>query len=69
MIVDPAALPLAEVFHALIGVVVPRPIAWVTSVNAAGLVNLAPVSFFNAFGGNPPAVELDDPAYPYSWLE
>src|SRR5947207_13471706 len=40
----------------LVGVVTPRPIAWVTSVDAAGRVNLAPFSFFNAFGANPPVV-------------
>src|SRR5260221_9730027 len=56
MILDPATTPLPETFRTLVEVVVPRPIAWVTSINAAGLVNLAPFSFFNAFGGNPPAV-------------
>ena len=34
----------------------PRPIAWVTTVDAEGRVNLAPFSFFNAFGANPPVV-------------
>ena len=29
--------------------VAPRPIGWITSVSAAGAVNLAPYSFFNAF--------------------
>ncbi|HMA13300.1 MAG: flavin reductase family protein [Bacteroidota bacterium] len=36
--------------------VVPRPIGWVTTVNEAGVVNLAPYSFFNAVGGEPPCV-------------
>ncbi|GAB4374148.1 MAG: flavin reductase family protein [Kiloniellaceae bacterium] len=36
--------------------VVPRPIGWITTVNEAGVVNLAPYSFFNAVGGNPPVV-------------
>jgi flavin reductase (DIM6/NTAB) family NADH-FMN oxidoreductase RutF len=40
----------------LIGVVTPRPIAWVTTVDAQGRVNLAPFSFFNALGGSPPVV-------------
>src|SRR5438067_10335481 len=40
----------------LVGVVTPRPIAWVTSVDPEGRVNLAPFSFFNAFGANPPVV-------------
>jgi len=36
--------------------VVPRPIGWITTVNEAGVVNLAPYSFFNAVGGEPPCV-------------
>lgn len=37
-------------------VVVPRPIAWVSTVGADGSLNLAPFSFFNAVAGNPPTV-------------
>lgn len=37
-------------------IVAPRPIGWITSVNAAGAVNLAPYSFFNAVGSRPPMV-------------
>jgi flavin reductase (DIM6/NTAB) family NADH-FMN oxidoreductase RutF len=47
---------MVEVYHTLVGVVTPRPIAWVTTVDRAGRVNLAPFSFFNAFGANPPVV-------------
>lgn len=46
----------AESYYALAGVVTPRPIAWVTSVDGAGRVNLAPYSFFNVFGSAPPVV-------------
>src|SRR3546814_18678837 len=35
--------------------VVPRPIGWITTVNEAGVVNLAPYSFFNGVAGGPPA--------------
>jgi flavin reductase (DIM6/NTAB) family NADH-FMN oxidoreductase RutF len=35
---------------------VPRPIGWITSVNEAGVVNLAPYSFFNGVAGDPPCV-------------
>ena len=45
-----------DVYRILIGVVTPRPIAWVTTVDLEGRVNLAPFSFFNAFGANPPVV-------------
>jgi flavin reductase (DIM6/NTAB) family NADH-FMN oxidoreductase RutF len=56
MLIDVAATPVVDVYHALVGVVTPRPIAWVTTVDADGRVNLAPFSFFNAFGANPPVV-------------
>ncbi|HLW68130.1 MAG TPA: flavin reductase family protein [Gemmataceae bacterium] len=56
MILDISQAPILDVYHLLVGIVTPRPIAWVTSVNAAGVVNLAPFSFFNAFGANPPVV-------------
>ncbi len=56
MIIDVASADVVAVYRALVGVVAPRPIAWVTTVDAAGRVNLAPFSFFNAFGANPPVV-------------
>ena len=56
MQIDVANTPVVEVYHALTGIVTPRPIAWVTTVDVAGRVNLAPFSFFNAFGSNPPVV-------------
>lgn len=40
----------------LAGLVVPRPIAWVTTLNEDGSVNAAPFSFFNVFGDDPPLV-------------
>ncbi|HEY0008586.1 MAG TPA: flavin reductase family protein [Tepidisphaeraceae bacterium] len=36
--------------------VAPRPIGWISTVDANGRVNLAPYSYFNAFGDNPPIV-------------
>ena len=45
-----------DLYPFLSGVVTPRPIAWITSVSAAGVVNLAPYSFYNVFGDNPPLV-------------
>lgn len=42
-------------FHAyMMGAVAPRPIAFASTQDAEGNVNLAPFSFFNAFGSNPP---------------
>ncbi len=43
-------------YKLLSGSVVPRPIAWISTVDAAGVRNLAPYSFFNAVCGNPPVI-------------
>ncbi len=56
MIIDVSTADVVSVYQALVGVVNPRPIAWVTTVDEQGRVNLAPFSFFNAFGANPPVV-------------
>jgi flavin reductase (DIM6/NTAB) family NADH-FMN oxidoreductase RutF len=56
MVIDVSKADVVSVYQALVGVVSPRPIAWVTTVDAQGRVNLAPFSFFNAFGANPPVV-------------
>jgi flavin reductase (DIM6/NTAB) family NADH-FMN oxidoreductase RutF len=54
MIVSPPDLPYSEFYNLLISSVVPRPIAWVSTVNGAGQPNLAPFSFFNAVCADPP---------------
>ena len=36
--------------------IAPRPVGWISTRSKAGLVNLAPYSFFNAFSGAPPLV-------------
>jgi flavin reductase (DIM6/NTAB) family NADH-FMN oxidoreductase RutF len=56
MQIDVAQSSSRQIYEILVGVVTPRPIAWVTTVDAEGRVNLAPFSFFNAFGANPPVV-------------
>ena len=53
MIINPADLSPDHNYKLLTNLVVPRPIAWVTSLNANGVVNLAPFSFFNAVGSEP----------------
>lgn len=58
MELDFANMSSIDRYKLLCAVVVPRPIAWVTSVNAAGLVNVAPFSFFNAMGSQPAIVAL-----------
>jgi len=54
MIVSPSGLPYTEFYNLLISSVVPRPIAWVSTVSASGQPNLAPFSFFNAVCADPP---------------
>jgi flavin reductase (DIM6/NTAB) family NADH-FMN oxidoreductase RutF len=45
-----------DLYKLMIGMVVPRPIAWVSTVSEDGTNNLAPYSFFNAISGDPPVV-------------
>lgn len=56
MEIDPATLPLPERYGLLISVVVPRPIAWVSTVSPEGAPNLAPFSFFTGITANPMTV-------------
>jgi flavin reductase (DIM6/NTAB) family NADH-FMN oxidoreductase RutF len=67
MILDPGKLPARDVYRFLISAVVPRPIAFVSTIGAAGGTNLAPFSYFNAISSEPPLVAIaindraDDP--------
>ena len=56
MHIDVVSANVVEVYQLLVGAVTPRPIAWVATLSPSGVVNLAPFSFFNAFGANPPIV-------------
>ncbi len=49
-------LDIKSVYHLLISGISPRPIALVGSIDKKGSSNLAPYSFFNAFGANPPII-------------
>ena len=53
---DPQTLPEREVYQLLTGLVAPRPIAFVSTLDTSGIPNLAPYSFFNVFSSNPPTV-------------
>ena len=56
MRLDFTALPPREAYAWMIGTILPRPIAWVSTVSAAGRVNLAPFSFFQGVCANPPTL-------------
>lgn len=49
-------LRAAVIYQHLISVIVPRPIAWVSTISAAGIPNLAPFSFFTGVGSRPPSL-------------
>ncbi len=56
MIVNPDEHLPKDIYKLMIGAIVPRPIAFVSTISAAGVRNLAPFSFFTGVGSNPPAV-------------
>jgi len=55
---DFSALSARDRYKLLIGTVIPRPIAFVTTVDEAGRVNAAPFSFFNCLSADPPIVAI-----------
>jgi flavin reductase (DIM6/NTAB) family NADH-FMN oxidoreductase RutF len=58
MLFDFAEIAAPECYKLLVSTVTPRPIAWVVSQDANGVLNAAPFSFFNAFAGDPPVVGI-----------
>lgn len=56
MEIDPRSMQPAAVYKLLIGCVVPRPIAWVSTASAAGVNNVAPFSFFMGVCNDPPTL-------------
>jgi len=56
MNIDPKTVPPTVSYRLLVGSVVPRPIAFVSTTSTGGVHNLAPFSFFNAVCGDPPVV-------------
>ena len=58
MRIDPAQLGAEQAYRLLTGVVVPRPIAWVTSLSQADVVNLAPFSAFTFVSPKPPMLAI-----------
>lgn len=51
---DPEQLQQKDIYKLLTGLIIPRPIAWVSTINEEGIPNLAPFSYFNAVGDDPP---------------
>ena len=56
MIVDPSSSSIHEIEKLLVGVILPRPIAFVSTIGLDGVTNLAPFSFFTAVCPRPPVI-------------
>lgn len=54
--INPKDLPIPELHSHLLSAIAPRPIAFASTIDQEGNVNLSPFSFFNVFGANPPIV-------------
>lgn len=53
---DPQELEQTAIYKLLTGIVIPRPIGWISTINEDGIHNLAPFSYFNAVGDDPPHI-------------
>lgn len=56
MYLDTSTLTAQENYRHLVGGIIPRPIAWISTVSATGITNLAPYSFFTVASCNPPVL-------------
>ena len=56
MRLDFTTLPVREVYGWMTGTIMPRPIAWVSTISPTGATNLAPFSFFQGVTSNPPTL-------------
>ena len=53
---DPQEIEQSAIYKLLTGAIIPRPIGWISTVSEDGIYNLAPFSFFNAVGDDPPHI-------------
>ncbi len=58
MQIDPASLDRVATYRLMISAIVPRPIAWVSTLSRDGVANAAPFSYFQALGSNPPSLMI-----------
>lgn len=54
--INPADHQVHEIYKLMVGLIVPRPVALVSTVDLDGIPNVAPFSFFSGVGSNPPTV-------------
>jgi flavin reductase (DIM6/NTAB) family NADH-FMN oxidoreductase RutF len=58
VIIDSQDLDETSAYKLLIGSIIPRPIAWVSTLSTEGVGNIAPISFFTCVGRKPPRISL-----------
>ncbi|QHW33905.1 flavin reductase family protein [Paenibacillus rhizovicinus] len=56
--IDPASQSERDNYKFMIGSIIPRPIAWVTTMTPSGTVNAAPFSYFNIVTSKPPMISV-----------
>jgi flavin reductase (DIM6/NTAB) family NADH-FMN oxidoreductase RutF len=54
--VDPAEIGAGAMYHLMNAAIAPRPVAWVSTLSAAGVANVAPHSYTTVFSTNPPVI-------------
>jgi flavin reductase (DIM6/NTAB) family NADH-FMN oxidoreductase RutF len=58
VILEPESMPTRDFYRFMISAIVPRPVAWVSTLSASGVANLAPFSYFNGVTSRPPMISL-----------
>ncbi|MFD0710488.1 flavin reductase family protein [Paenibacillus sp. GCM10027626] len=58
IVIDPAQKSDREIYKLLIGSIIPRPIAFVTTLSPEGVLNAAPFSYFSIVSSNPPLLSI-----------
>src|SRR5712671_6699963 len=56
MVINPSEQDYRDIYKLMVGVIVPRPIAFVSTISTDGVLNLAPFSFFTGISANPPVI-------------
>lgn len=55
---DPHLIEIVDCYKLMVGSITPRPIAWISTLSQAGVLNLAPYSFFTVASCNPPVLAV-----------
>lgn len=58
MLIDPADLTGPDAYRLMVSIIVPRPIAWTSTIGADGVLNAAPFSYFQALSSRPPMIMI-----------